>query len=100
MTNFFVKPLAAAALITGLVSPAMAEQSRHSFTRDGFSYSYQVEQKGDAIRIVGTSQPGFGRYDLTVRNGKVTGTQNGRAIAFLVADVETGRPAAEQVTMR
>ncbi|MGL5839454.1 MAG: hypothetical protein ACRCY3_13225 [Sphingorhabdus sp.] len=77
------KKLLAAAFLTAIASAAQAGEYR-TFTQDGVTYSYRVIDKGDRQVIVGKStQLGqTSKFTLRIKNGKVRGDFDGRALAF------------------
>ncbi|MCF8708843.1 hypothetical protein [Rhizorhapis sp. SPR117] len=77
----------AAGAVLSFVSPALAGPvETGSFERDGYTYVYKVEQKGESKVITGRSYPGGKKFSLVVRGDMVTGTSNGTPVRFHVAE--------------
>ncbi len=98
MKTYFIKTsLVAVALASALAAPAIAKEVDQKFERDGVTYSYSASSVETGTRIAGGNSQGD-RYDLLVREGRVSGTYNGRSIRFNLS----GQPASKQaeITMR
>lgn len=79
MTKTFIS---AAVLLT---LPVAAFASERSFTRDGVTYVYTREQRGDVTVLSGKALPAGSTYTLTVRGRKVTGQVGGTPVSFSIA---------------
>ena len=80
------KTILAAAIATLATSAAVAGQPEQRFERDGHTYLYTSTHHGDRQVIDGRRLPSGSAFHLVVRNGRVTGTSGGTAVAFDVAD--------------
>lgn len=78
--NTISKFLAAAAFTAAIATPAAAEQLR--FERDGESYVANVTTEAGLTRIVGKSLTTGKRFDLALRDDKVTGHYGAALVSF------------------
>lgn len=65
--------------------PVAAYAGERTFTRDGVTYVYTSEQRGDATVLTGKALPDGSFYKLTVRGRKVTGRVGGTPVSFSIA---------------
>lgn len=89
-----IKTFISAAVLLSL--PVAAYAGERSFTRDGVTYVYTSEQRGETTVLSGRTLPGGADYTLNVRGRKVTGHVGGTPVSFsiakpLVKKVETAR---------
>jgi len=93
-----MKTLATAAALSAaffVVTPATAEPV--TLVRDGVSYIYTTQTKGDA-RIISGQQKGGDRFRLVVNRGRVSGEVGSRPVSFRVKDVITEAPVRAMET--
>jgi len=83
----------AAGLALTATSPAFAQGEVTSFTRDGVTYTYTVEQIGSRRVIEGRATPGE-PFRLVVSGSKVTGQANGVPVSFRYTPKATEQAAA------
>ncbi|CAN5242828.1 hypothetical protein BH10PSE13_BH10PSE13_25070 [soil metagenome] len=79
--------LAAATVAVLASTAAVAKSEQTSFQRDGYTYVYNVSEKGSTKHIRGKYYPGGRSFALEVRNGRVEGTVNDSRVAFPLAAV-------------
>lgn len=89
-----IKTFLSAAVLLSL--PVAAYAGERSFTRDGVTYVYTSEQRGETTVLKGKALPDGSAYTLTVRGKKVTGHVDGTPVSFsiakpLVAKIETAQ---------
>lgn len=89
-----IKTFLSAAVLLSL--PVAAYAGERSFTRDGVTYVYTSEQRGETTVLKGKALPAGSSYTLNVRGKKVTGHVGGTPVSFsiakpLVAKVETAQ---------
>lgn len=84
------------------VSPVQAKASEPvTFERDGVTYTYNVEQRGESQFIKGSSKPDDGQFNLRVKGNRVAGTVNGKFVSFaLPKDGAIGKPQGTELSMR
>lgn len=94
MTKLF----AAAALFIALAAPAIAADSanKRSFTRDGHTYVYTVTEKSGRTHIDGRRYPSGRAFQLTVRDGRVSGVSGGVPVAFTVSHAQRAQQLASR----
>ena len=80
----FKLPLTVALLAATVAAPAFAAE-KTSFTHDGVTYSYTQEKVAGSTILKGTSDAGES-FRYVIRNGRVTGDNNGVAVRFSVED--------------
>jgi hypothetical protein len=68
-----------------LAIPATAMAAEQRFTRDGVTYVYTTEERGDTTVISGKYLPDGRNYRLTVRGKRVTGFVDNVAVSFRIA---------------
>ncbi len=78
-----IKTFISAAVLLSL--PVAAYASEKAFTRDGVTYVYTREQRGETIVLSGRTLPSGAPYTLNVRGRKVTGHVDGTPVAFTIA---------------
>lgn len=87
MTKIFI----ALAALTTVAQPALAE----TFTRDGSTYTYELQQRGKSTYISGhvvdTKEP----FELRVSGTRITGYVAGRPVSFSTRDVVSSRNGAK-----
>jgi hypothetical protein len=73
-----------ASLLLVLATPAIAADApaEKSFTRDGVTYVYTTRADGDLTIIEGRNVTTGETFALSVRNGQVDGTYDGRKVSF------------------
>lgn len=86
------KLLSVVALATLVVTPALAE----TFTHDGVTYVYSVEQRGNMRLITGRDVTNNRPFALSVKNGWVAGDVDGNSVSFSTREVKSTKP---QVTV-
>lgn len=64
--------------------PTAAVAGERSFTRDGVTYVYTSEERGEATVLSGKAFPGGSAYKLTVRGKRVTGQVGGTPVSFTI----------------
>lgn len=70
-----------------LAAPANADEAgKERFIHEGYTYVYKVKPVKEGQMISGTRYPGATAFNLTVRNGKVSGVSGGQKVAFNVDD--------------
>lgn len=75
------------------VAPAQAEEAKQRFTHEGYTYVYDVKDTKTGKVISGRRYPDAVAFNLTVRNGKVSGVSGGQSVAF---EVEEARGATAE----
>ena len=97
MTKLFTS----AALIIALSLPALAnageKSAKRSFTRDGQTYVYTVEQKKRSVVLDGWHYPSGRTFQLVVRGDHVRGVSAGVPVDF---SIRTANTEAIQVASR
>lgn len=84
--------LAGLAGTTFLAAPANADEAgKQRFIHEGYTYVYKVKPVKEGQLISGTRYPGATAFNLTVRNGKVSGVSDGQKVAF---NIDEARGAA------
>ncbi|WP_423601953.1 hypothetical protein [Sphingomonas sp. MS122] len=78
-----IKTFISAAVLLSL--PVAAYAGERSFTRDGVTYVYTSEQRGETTVISGKTLPSGSAYELTVRGKRVTGHVGGTPVSFRIA---------------
>ncbi|AMK18429.1 MULTISPECIES: hypothetical protein [Sphingobium] len=68
------------------VAPAQAEEAKQRFTHEGYTYVYDVKDTKTGKVISGRRYPDAVAFNLTVRNGKVSGVSGGQSVAFKVEE--------------
>ncbi|MET0137850.1 MAG: hypothetical protein ABW192_05645, partial [Sphingobium sp.] len=59
-----------------------------SFQRDGYTYVYNVTEKGSTKQIRGKYYPGGRSFALEVRKSRVAGKVNGAGVSFPLSVVD------------
>ncbi|MET0241101.1 MAG: hypothetical protein ABW184_14515 [Sphingobium sp.] len=85
-TRIFKLAFAVAALAGASVA-SMAQAEDATFQKDGYTYVYNVTEKGNTKHIRGKYYPGNREFALEVRNGRVEGTVNESSVAFPVSSI-------------
>ncbi|PZU57852.1 MAG: hypothetical protein DI547_12395 [Sphingobium sp.] len=88
--------LAGAAATAFVAAPAIADEAgKQRFVHEGYTYVYQVKEQAGNKTISGTRYPGAEAFNLTVRNGKVSGVSGGQNVAFNVDDARGAATGAK-----
>jgi hypothetical protein len=76
------------------ITPASAEDAaaKQRFTHEGYTYVYQVKDTKTGQVISGRRYPDAVAFNLSVKDGKVSGVSGGSKVAF---GVDEARGAAE-----
>jgi hypothetical protein len=85
-----IKTFISAAALSSL--PVTAYAGERTFTRDGVTYVYTSEQRGETTVLSGRALPNGASYTLNVRGRKVTGHVGGTPVSFSIA-----KPLAKKV---
>ena len=86
------KLIVAGALSAIAASAAQAEDAtKQRFTHEGYTYVYDVKDTKTGQKISGRRYPGSVAFNLSVKDGKVSGVSNGQSVSF---PVEEARGAA------
>ncbi len=83
------KFIAAGALtaITAIAAPASAEEAaKQRFTHEGYTYVYDVKDTKSGKVISGRRFPDAVAFNLSVKNGRVSGVSGGQPVAFRVEE--------------
>lgn len=81
---FFAGALSA---VVAAAVPASAEEAGNQrFTHEGYTYIYRVKDTKSGKVISGRRLPDATAFNLSVKNGRVSGVSGGRPVAFNVAD--------------
>jgi hypothetical protein len=83
-----IKIAFAFAATVAVVQPALAE----TFTRDGSTYTYKVEQRGKSTLISGIVEDTREPFELLVTGKRVNGSVAGRPVSFSTRDVVSSKP--------
>lgn len=67
-------------------APASAEEAKQRFTHEGFTYVYEVKDTKTGQVISGRRYPDAVAFNLSVKNGKVSGVSGDQPVAFKVED--------------
>ena len=81
------KFVAASALsaINAIAAPAQAEEAgKQRFTHEGYTYVYEVKDSKTGKVISGRRFPDAVAFNLSVKNGKVSGVSGGQPVSFKV----------------
>ncbi|AEG48110.1 hypothetical protein Sphch_0412 [Sphingobium chlorophenolicum L-1] len=74
-------------------APAHAEEAaKQKFTHEGYTYVYDVKDTKTGKVISGRRYPDAVAFNLSVKNGRVSGVSGGQSVAF---KLEEARGAAE-----
>lgn len=91
LSKFFVA--GALSAIVAVAAPAHAEDAaKQRFTHEGYTYVYDVKDTKTGKVISGRRYPDAVAFNLSVKNGKVSGMSGGQSVAF---NVEEARGAAQ-----
>lgn len=83
------KSIVGAALAAAIVTPAFAEDAaKERFTHEGYTYVYKVKETKTGQVISGRRYPDAVAFNLSVKNGKVSGNSGGQSVAFNVQDAQ------------
>jgi len=93
------KFILAATLAAAGIAPAFASEAPATFTRDGVTYTYTVEQIGNRRVIEGQATPGA-PFRLVVSRNQVTGQANGVPVSFRVKPVADEAPSDLAIASR
>jgi len=84
MLSKFVVASALSAIIA-VAAPAQAEEAgKQRFTHEGYTYVYEVKDTKAGKVISGRRFPDSVAFNLSVKNGKVSGVSGGQNVAFKV----------------
>jgi hypothetical protein len=84
MLSKFVAASALGAFVA-LVAPAQAEEAgKQRFTHEGYTYVYDVKDTKSGKVISGRRFPDAVAFNLSVKNGKVSGVSGGQQVTFKV----------------
>jgi len=84
MLSKFVAASALSAFVA-LAAPAQAEETgKQRFTHEGYTYVYEVKDTKTGKVISGRRFPDAVAFNLSVKNGKVSGVSGGQNVAFKV----------------
>ncbi|WP_242122762.1 hypothetical protein [Sphingobium sp. Sx8-8] len=80
-------------IVSGLIAlgaahaPLYAEEAgKQKFTHEGYTYVYDVKDTKTGKVISGRRYPDAVAFNLSVRNGRVSGVSGGQPVAFKVED--------------
>ncbi len=91
MLSKFVAASALSAIIA-IAAPAQAEEAgKQRFTHEGYTYVYEVKDSKTGKVISGRRFPDAVAFNLSVKNGKVSGVSGGQPVSF---NVDEARGAA------
>jgi len=84
LSKFFIPALVAMGAAT---APAHAEEAaKQKFTHEGYTYVYDVKDTKTGKVISGRRYPDAVAFNLSVKDGRVSGVSGGQAVAFKVED--------------
>ena len=84
MLSKFVAASALSAFVA-LVAPAQAEEAaKQRFTHEGYTYVYNVKDTKSGKVISGRRFPDAVAFNLSVKDGKVSGVSGGQQVTFKV----------------
>ena len=84
MLSKFVAASALSAIIA-IAAPAQAEEAgKQRFTHEGYTYVYEVKDSKTGKVISGRRFPDAVAFNLSVKNGKVSGVSGGQPVSFKV----------------
>lgn len=84
MLSKFVVASALSAIIA-VAAPAQAEEAgKQRFTHEGYTYVYEVKDTKTGKVISGRRFPDAVAFNLSIKNGKVSGVSGGQNVAFKV----------------
>lgn len=73
--------------IVAIAAPAQAQdEAKQRFTHEGYTYVYEVKETKTGKQISGRRFPDAVAFNLSVKNGKVSGMSGGQQVAFKVED--------------
>lgn len=86
MLSKFVAASALSAIIAiAIAAPAQAEEAgKQRFTHEGYTYVYEVKDSKTGKVISGRRFPDAVAFNLSVKNGKVSGVSGGQPVSFKV----------------
>jgi len=82
---------AVAAVLGVLATSTVAhaeDAPKQRFTHEGYTYIYEVKDTKTGQVINGRRFPDAVAFNLSVRNGRVSGVTGGQSVAFKVADAK------------
>lgn len=92
MLSKFIVTGALGAIVS--ITPAHAkDDGKQRFTHEGYTYVYEVHDTKTGQLISGRRYPDAVAFNLSVKNGKVSGNSGGNQVAF---PVEEARGAASE----
>ena len=84
LSKFVLSALFAAVAVN---APAHAEDApKQKFTHEGYTYVYDVKDTKTGKVISGRRYPDAVAFNLSVKNGRVSGVSGGQTVAFKVED--------------
>ncbi|MDT7535118.1 hypothetical protein OVY48_17030 [Sphingobium sp. SA2] len=84
MLSKFVAASALSAFVA-IATPAQAEEAgKQRFTHEGYTYVYEVKDTKTGKVISGRRFPDAVAFNLSVKNGRVSGVSGGQNVAFKV----------------
>ncbi|KFL48187.1 MULTISPECIES: hypothetical protein [unclassified Sphingobium] len=84
MLSKFVAASALSAFVA-IAAPAQAEEAgKQRFTHEGYTYVYEVKDTKTGKLISGRRFPDAVAFNLSVKNGRVSGVSGGQNVAFKV----------------
>tara|TARA_R110000868_G_scaffold205436_6_gene453971 strand:- start:3469 stop:3750 length:282 start_codon:yes stop_codon:yes gene_type:complete len=84
MLSKFVAAGALSAFVA-IAAPAQAEEAgKQRFTHEGYTYVYEVKDTKTGKLISGRRFPDAVAFNLSVKNGRVSGVSGGQNVAFKV----------------
>ena len=84
MLSKFVAATALSAIVA-IAAPAQAEEAgKQRFTHEGYTYVYEVKDSKTGKVISGRRFPDAVAFNLSVKNGKVSGVSGGQPVSFKV----------------
>lgn len=86
MLSKFIVAGAFGAIIVATAAQAEDTAPKQRFTHEGYTYVYDVKDTGATRIISGRRFPDNVAFNLSVRNGRVTGVSDGKQVAFTVKE--------------
>jgi hypothetical protein len=90
------KSVIAAVLTVAVATPALAEDAgKQKFSHEGYTYVYKVKETKTGQVIQGRRYPDAVAFNLSVKNGKVSGVSGGKQVAFNTEEAKGAADGAE-----
>ncbi len=84
LSKFVLSAVVAAGAVS---APAHAEDAaKQQFTHEGYTYVYDVKDTKTGQMISGRRYPDAVAFNLSVKNGRVSGVSGGQQVSFKVED--------------